>query len=89
MKRLQAFFAVLSVITGICGALAFTPKHNYACTGTVYYYDGTNYVKKGTLTGTCQNNHPNEYCYYYDPTGTHTYVACPGFPVGQRFIPES
>jgi hypothetical protein len=85
------FFAVLSIITGVGGAFAFTPNHKTICSSvTLYYYNGTSYVQVGSTAGSCQDDFPNEHCYYYDPLNNHKYAPCTDLgPTGQRFIPAS
>jgi hypothetical protein len=80
MKKIRVFFAILSVVMGIGGAFAFTPKTFAPCTSvtTFYYNTGTGYAVANILTGQCLQEEGN--CLYFDagPNATPRYQPCDG-----------
>lgn len=71
MKKLQVFFAVLSMVIGIGGAFAFTPKEFDPCPSTQLYYfnDQVSQYHRITTTGICLGTAPFSCKFYKDASG--------------------
>ena len=79
MKKLQVFFAVLSMVIGIGGAFAFTTKVDECTSVTFYAFNPDEGYVQVTFNPTLNCEGDTGACYYYNAGTTQVpnYKPCP------------